>query len=122
MKLKNYLLACTALVAVPFMTACSEEEGLTNNPQTPGSGDGETGNTIVWPADTIVALNNHYTVPEGKSLIIKEGVQIIVNTEGVGANHVPVEFTVMVTFTVKELQKSLFVSRLQKTNVLKKTL
>lgn len=94
MKLKNYLLACTALVAVPFMTACSEEEGLTNNPQTPGSGDGETGNTIVWPADTIVALNNHYTVPEGKSLIIKEGVQIIVNTEGVGANHVPVEFTV----------------------------
>ena len=33
-------------------------------------------------------------VPEGKTLIIKEGVQIIVSTEGVGANLLPVEFTV----------------------------
>lgn len=33
-------------------------------------------------------------MPEGKSLVIKEGVKIIVSTAGVGANHVPVEFTV----------------------------
>ncbi|HIZ05556.1 MAG TPA: hypothetical protein H9818_06865, partial [Candidatus Phocaeicola gallistercoris] len=45
-------------------------------------------------ADTVINLTEHYTVPEGKTLIIKEGVQIIASTEGVGANLLPVEFTV----------------------------
>lgn len=109
MKLKNYLLAGTALVALSFMAACTEEDPIANGDgtETPGNndngnndentdgGNGETtGDIIVWPADTIVNLTNHYTVPEGKSLVIKEGVKIIVSTEGVGANHVPVEFTV----------------------------
>ena len=49
---------------------------------------------MTWPADTIINLTEHYTVPEGKTLIIKEGVQIIASTEGVGANLLPVEFTV----------------------------
>ena len=109
MKLKNYLLAGTALVALSFMAACTEEDPIANGDgtETPGNndngnndentdgGNGETtDNIIVWPADTIVNLTNHYTVPEGKSLVIKEGVKIIVSTAGVGANHVPVEFTV----------------------------
>ena len=96
MRLKNYLLASTALVALSFMTACTEEDPIANGDGTENTdGNDETNdNVIVWPADTIVKLTDHYTVPEGKSLVIKEGVQIIVSTDGVGANHVPVEFTV----------------------------
>lgn len=103
MKLKNYFLAATALVALSFMAACSEEDPVSNNGGTENSGNDENGsgnenenndNVIVWPADTVVNLDAHYTVPEGKSLVIKEGVQIIVSSTGVGVNHVPVEFTV----------------------------
>lgn len=104
MRLKNYLLASTALVALSFMAACTEEDPIANgdgtentdgNDENNGGNSEETNdNVIVWPADTIVKLTDHYTVPEGKSLVIKEGVQIIVSTDGVGVNHVPVEFTV----------------------------
>lgn len=97
MKLKNYLLAGTALVALSFMAACSEDDTVSNgnDTETPkGNGNESNDDVIVWPADTVVTLTNHYTVPEGKSLIIKEGAQIIVSTDGVGANHAPVEFTV----------------------------
>lgn len=104
MKLKNYLLASTALVALSFMTACTEEDPISNSDGTEntdgndenngGNNEENTDNVIVWPADTIVKLEGHYTVPEGKSLVIKEGVQVIVSTDGVGANHAPIEFTV----------------------------
>ena len=124
MKLKNYLLAGTALVALSFMAACTEEDPIANGDgtETPGNndngnndentdgGNGETtGDIIVWPADTIVNLTNHYTVPEGKSLVIKEGVKIIVSTEGVGANHVPVQFQVSCSlFQKMNVQKKIF--------------
>ena len=104
MRLKNYLLVSTALVALSFMAACTEEDPISNgdgtentdgNDENNSENGGETSdNVIVWPADTIVNLTGHYTVPEGTSLIIKEGVQIIVSTKGVGANHAPIEFTV----------------------------
>ena len=78
MRLKNYLLIGSAFLATSlFMDNAQVDES-----------------TIIWPADTVVTLTEHYTVPEGKSLIIKEGAQIIVSTQGVGANHIPVEFTV----------------------------
>lgn len=103
MKLKNYLLAGTAIMTLSLTTACSNEDPLSDinedNTEKPGNGNSNNGNdinssTIVWPADTIVELENHYVVPEGKSLIIKEGAQIIVSSEGVGANQLPIEFTV----------------------------
>ena len=99
MKLKNYLLAGTALVALSFMAACSEGETIQNenNTENPGGNDGgdETNeDVIIWPGDTIANLTNHYTVPEGKTLIIKAGAKVIVSTAGVGANHAPIEFTV----------------------------
>lgn len=99
MKLKNYLLAGTALVALSFMAACSEDETIQNenNTENPGGNDGgdETNeDVIIWPGDTIANLTNHYTVPEGKTLIIKAGAKVIVSTAGVGANHAPIEFTV----------------------------
>lgn len=90
-------MAGTALVALSFMAACSEDDTVSNgnDTETPeGNGNESNDDVIVWPADTVVTLTNHYTVPEGKSLIIKEEAQIIVSTDGVGANHAPVEFTV----------------------------
>ena len=109
MNFKKFLFVGAALMSVSFFAACSDDE---NEPQNPPveepdepNGDDPEGpvsledqwnntNTVTWPVDTIINLTNHYTVPEGKTLIIKEGVQIIASTAGVGANHVPVEFTV----------------------------
>ena len=109
MNLKKYLFVGAALMSVSFFAACSDDE---NEPQNPPveepdepNGDDPEGpvsledqwnntNTVIWPADTVINLTEHYTVPEGKTLIIKEGVQIIASTEGVGANLLPVEFTV----------------------------
>lgn len=61
MKLKNYLLAGTALVALSFMAACSEDETIQNenNTENPGGNDGgdETNeDVIIWPGDTIANL------------------------------------------------------------------
>lgn len=93
MNRRSYLWACAAFMGMSLLaTACSEEDPLSNgSDQTDGSSDGnedENGgdenpvdsNTIVWPADTVVRLSEHYTVPEGKSLYIKEGAQIIFST------------------------------------------
>ena len=120
MNLKKYLFVGAALMSVSFFAACSDDE---NEPQNPPveepdepNGDDPEGpvsledqwnntNTVTWPADTVINLTEHYTVPEGKTLIIKEGVQIIASTEGVGANLLPVEFSI-----AKELKRNLFFS------------
>lgn len=34
---------------------------------------------IIWPADTVVTLTDHYIVEKGKSLYIEEGVQVIMD-------------------------------------------
>ena len=114
MNFKKYLFVGAALMSVSFFAACSDDENEPENPpvEEPGgedpdepNGDEPQGpvsledqwnntNTVVWPADTVINLTEHYAVPEGKTLIIKEGVQIIASTEGVGANLLPVEFTV----------------------------
>lgn len=124
MKLKNYLLAGTALVALSFMTACSEDETISNGSNTENPGNNDNGeqtddDVIVWPGDTIVNLTNHYTVPEGKSLIIKAGAQIIVSTAGVGANHAPIEFTVNGNLYCEGTAENQFYSRFRKMNVQK---
>lgn len=77
MKLRNYLLAGTALVALSFMTACSEDETVSNGSNTENPGNNDNGeqtddDVIVWPGDTIVNLTNHYTVPEGKASSSKQ--------------------------------------------------
>ena len=109
MNLKKYLFVGAALMSVSFFAACSDDENEPENPpvEEPGGEDPDepqgpvsledqwnNTNTVIWPADTVINLTEHYTVPEGKTLIIKEGVQIIASTEGVGANLLPVEFTV----------------------------
>ena len=109
MNFKKYLFVGAALMSVSFFAACSDDENEPENPpvEEPGGEDPDepqgpvsledqwnNTNTVIWPADTVINLTEHYTVPEGKTLIIKEGVQIIASTEGVGANLLPVEFTV----------------------------
>ena len=87
MNLKKYLFVGAALMSVSFFAACSDDE---NEPQNPPveepdepNGDDPEGpvsledqwnniNTVTWPADTVINLTEHYTVPEGKTLIIKE--------------------------------------------------
>ena len=91
MRTKHFLFATAALLSMGFLTACDDEETTTTvEDETQQLPEG----VVVWPADTVVNLNDHYTVPEGTTLVIKEGVQIIASTDGVGANAVPVEFTV----------------------------
>lgn len=107
MKFKNYLLIGSALFAAAVIpTSCSDDDDPVNVIVPDNGGDdnqgGEEGvqnpfelaDVVTWPADTVVNLSDHFTIPVGKTLIIKEGAQIIASTEGVGANHVPIEFTV----------------------------
>lgn len=101
MNFKKYLLAGTAMMAMSFFAACSDDDQPTNNG---GSGTGndepEQTETVsgevegTWTANSVVNVSGHITVPEGKSLTIEEGVQVIFSTSGVGTNHVPIEFTV----------------------------
>lgn len=102
LKLKKKLWAYTALMGVTLMGACSSNEPEMGTDSTPDPDAGNTvsgevnwdNGTVIWPADTVVKLAAHFTVPQGKTLIIKEGAQVLFDTEGVGANHAPIEFTV----------------------------
>ena len=100
MRLKNYFWASAALISLSLMVSCTEE--LENDPiddEKPGVedstdlGDFTNNDVVEWEAGKIVELKDHFTVPEGKTLIIKEGVQVIA-TGKVGMNELPIEFTV----------------------------
>lgn len=109
MKFKNYLLMGAAMLAtVTCFTACEDDdpenggtEQPTPEPEPEPTPDPEeptdpwaNADVVTWPGDTIVNLSDHFVVPEGKSLVIEAGAQVIFSTSGVGANHVPIEFTV----------------------------
>ena len=100
MDFKKYLFAGAALMTLTMFTACSDDDNNEQNPDPTPGGDTEitdpwaTADVVTWPADTVVNLTDHFTVPEGKTLIIEEGAQIIASVDGVGANKVPIEFTV----------------------------
>ena len=87
--MKSNVLAISAAAVLLGMAAC--EEPVSNQGQNPPAGEG---GKIVWKADTVVNLADHYVVPEGDTLIIEEGVQVLFAEGGVGVNHVPIEFTV----------------------------
>lgn len=109
MKLKHYLMAA-ALLATFGTTAvsCSDDNddateqggnnpGGNNNPgESTGEYDMEAQGDVegIWTSGKRIHVTGHITVPEGKSLTIEEGVQLIFSTEGVGANHVAIEFIV----------------------------
>ncbi|MDR0541908.1 MAG: Ig-like domain-containing protein [Dysgonamonadaceae bacterium] len=47
-----------------------------------------------WNKNTTVNVSGHITVPEGQTLTIEEGVQVIFDDNGVGADHTGIEFMV----------------------------
>lgn len=47
-----------------------------------------------WEKGTTVSVTGHINVPKGQSLTIEEGVNVIFNSDGVGASHTPIEFIV----------------------------
>ena len=109
MKLKHYLMAA-ALLATFGTTAvsCSDDNdnateqggnnpgGNNNSGESTGEYDMEAQGDVegIWTSGKRIHVTGHITVPEGKSLTIEEGVQLIFSTEGVGANHVAIEFIV----------------------------
>ena len=103
MRLKNYFWASAALISLSLMTiSCTEETvgdsdtDKDNNSGVEDStdlGDFTNNDVVEWEAGKVVELKDHFTVPEGKTLIIKEGVQVIA-TGKVGMNELPIEFTV----------------------------
>lgn len=91
MKLKNYLLASAALMTLSCMSiSCTDDtEPVIQKPVDPSElGDFAKEDVVTWDAGKIVELKDHFTVPEGKTLIIKEGVEVIA-TQKVGANELP---------------------------------
>lgn len=48
----------------------------------------------VWEKNATVNVSGHITVPEGETLTIEEGVQVIFDDNGVGASHTKIEFMV----------------------------
>ena len=82
-----------AIGAALSLASCSNDE-----PAAPGTKTETTDTEMtvsgVWKAGSEITLDRHLVIPEGESLTIEPGVTVIVSTEGVGVNHVPVEVTV----------------------------
>ena len=92
----NALLVSAAMM-VMTLAACGDNDPVNPDNNQGGNEDTETVEGDVegtWKANSIILVSGHITVPAGKSLTIEEGVQVIFDDKGVGANHVPVEFTV----------------------------
>lgn len=114
MDFKKYLLMGTVMLSLSLFTACSDDDDPKNPDDDQEQNDGNDSDDddnqttadlsdpalwegvteLTWPANSVVNLSTHYTVPEGKSLFIEPGVQIIVSTAGVGMDGTPIEFTV----------------------------
>ncbi len=90
MKAKSLLIASLAVVGMTF-TACDEE---------PGNPGGTTVENVagevsgVWEKNSVVKISGHITVPEGKTLVVEEGVKVIFSSNGVCVSHTPIEFIV----------------------------
>lgn len=97
MKTKHLLVIATAMT---FILASCEK----TKPETPyNQGDNDSTEVTdgisgkvsgIWSAGSTVNVSGHITVPEGESLTIEEGVTVIFSEQGVGVNHVPIEFSV----------------------------
>ncbi|WP_300724930.1 hypothetical protein [uncultured Bacteroides sp.] len=97
----NAFLVSAALMSMTLV-ACSDDDNTVDNGGNGGNNGGNepttemvSGNVEgVWKANSIVKVGGHIVVPEGKTLTIEEGVQVIFDDKGVGVNHAPIEFTV----------------------------
>ena len=86
---KTLLIA--AMSAILATLSCTKENEPTINKEVT---DTEMIVSGVWKSGETISLDRHLVVPVGESLTIEPGVKIIVSTDGVGVNHVPVEISV----------------------------
>ena len=103
MNIKSMMKVGLMLTTLTLGAACSDDD---NNPQPTDNGTTDNGNgstaTInvngqvsgTWTRGTTVNVTGHICVPEGQTLTIEEGVEVVFASAGVGINHVPIEFTV----------------------------
>ncbi|HIU38788.1 MAG TPA: hypothetical protein IAD18_03875, partial [Candidatus Limisoma intestinavium] len=83
MNFKLFVLSAAVLAA---MTACGEDDPKPEiEPPTVENLSGEVSG--VWEKNSVIKVSGHITVPEGESLVIEEGVQVIFDSNGVGATH-----------------------------------
>lgn len=108
MNFKYYLSAVAVMASLSLATvSCSDDENNTDNTENTdndgennGGNNGETLDNVkgevsgVWTKNSTINVTGHITVPEGKSLTIEEGVQVIFSTQGVGTSHAAIEFAV----------------------------
>lgn len=107
MKFKYFLAAATLSLTTGLVNvACDDDDddNVVSNQESSDEEeeeDEETDATSVsgevsgtWTKGNTYNVTGHITVPEGESLTIEEGVEVIFTTEGVGTNHAPVEFSV----------------------------
>ena len=87
MKTRIFLMLATACTLA--FSACENNDGP------------ESGKTLFMDVEGTIeegeVLNvegKHLRVPEGKTLTVKAGAQIIFSTDGIGTNRAPIEFTV----------------------------
>ena len=90
MKAKSLLIASLAVVGMTF-TACDEEPGNPGGTIVENVAGEVSG---VWEKNSVVKISGHITVPEGKTLVVEEGVKVIFSSNGVGVSHTPIEFIV----------------------------
>lgn len=90
--------AMTGLMAFAATSCSSDDDNTGGNgggTEVPPTITGVSGNVEgTWLKGTTVTVTGHIIVPEGKSLTIEEGVNVIFTPGGVGVNHTPIEFEV----------------------------
>lgn len=101
MKKLNFLLV--AALAVFSFVSCEQSEDETKKVYPEGS--------IVWKADSVVTITEHFVVPVGVSLFVEEGVTVVMNDTNIrpeivvlgniycnGTEAKPIKFTVAEAF------------------------
>lgn len=98
MNAKLFFPALLAAAAFSF-AACSDDDDTTVDP-TPSVDPTPTTQTVsgevsgTWTKNSTINVSGHITVPEGDTLTIEEGVNVIFSTAGVGASATPIEMIV----------------------------
>lgn len=87
------MFAALAMTGGLLLASCSDDDGNeTSVTEVIVSDEMEVSG--VWEAGKTVNVSQHLVVPEGKSLTIEPGVTVVIDVNGVGVNHVPVEISV----------------------------
>lgn len=77
--MKTKIMSIITMVAIILVTSCQKEDEKTKDlTLTGGEVEG------VWERNSTITVNGHLIIPEGKSLIIEDGVKVIINDTTLG--------------------------------------